>query len=59
MADGPAVEPRGDAYGGLSILRALARLFEWRDLAFTRQANRFVADLACSGERAFAGRQAD
>jgi hypothetical protein len=36
--------PQGDAYGGLSILRALARLFEWRDLTFTRTPGRFVAE---------------
>jgi hypothetical protein len=30
----PGLEPRGEAYGGLAILRALARLFEWRDLTF-------------------------
>jgi len=35
--------PRGDAYGGLSILRALARLFEWHDLTFTQAEGRFVA----------------
>jgi hypothetical protein len=40
-AGGP---PQGDAYGGLSILRALARLFEWRDLTFARSAGRFVAE---------------
>jgi|SRR5579864_3234986 len=35
-------EPKGDAYGGVSILRALARLFEWHDLAFTQAEGRFV-----------------
>jgi hypothetical protein len=39
--DGPI---RGDAYGGLSILRALARLFEWHDLTFTRAKGKFVAE---------------
>ncbi len=34
----------GDAYGGLSILRALARLFEWRDLTFTSTGATFVVE---------------
>jgi hypothetical protein len=36
-------EPEGDAYGGLAILRALARLFEWPDLTFARNGDRFIA----------------
>jgi PAS domain-containing protein len=42
-ANGATSEPLGDAYGGLAILRALARLFEWRDLSFTPAGDRFVA----------------
>jgi hypothetical protein len=39
---------RGDAYGGLAIVRAMARLFEWRELACGRDASgdRFVASWA-------------
>jgi PAS domain-containing protein len=40
----PAGRPaQGETYGGLSIMRALARLFEWRDLAFERRGDEFVA----------------
>ncbi len=38
-----SIDVEGDAYGGLSLLRALARLFDWRDLTFTRGPGRFVA----------------
>jgi PAS domain-containing protein len=36
--------PRGDAYGGLAMLRALARLFEWRDLTFRSADGAFTAE---------------
>ena len=36
--------PQGEAYGGLSILRALARLFDWRDLTFDTKSGRFVVE---------------
>jgi PAS domain-containing protein len=36
--------PRGEVYGGLSILRALARLFDWRDLTFETKAGKFVVE---------------
>jgi PAS domain-containing protein len=36
-AEAAPVTPRGDTYGGLAILQALARLFEWRDLTFGRE----------------------
>jgi PAS domain-containing protein len=38
-------EPRereGETYGGKSILRQLARLFEWRDLRFERRARTYL-----------------
>jgi hypothetical protein len=31
--DAGAPTGRGDAYGGLAIVRAMARLFEWREVA--------------------------
>jgi hypothetical protein len=34
---------RGDAYGGLAIVRAMARLFEWREIACGPAGDRFVA----------------
>lgn len=34
---------RGDAYGGLPIVRAMARLFEWREIACGPAGERFVA----------------
>lgn len=40
----PASRPgRGDAYGGLAIVRAMARLFEWREAACGPAGDRFVA----------------
>jgi two-component sensor histidine kinase len=40
----PAAAARpGDAYGGLSILRAMARLFEWREIACGPSGDRFIA----------------
>jgi len=36
--------PAGETYGGLSILRALARLFDWRELSFTADGGRFIAE---------------
>ncbi len=42
----------GDAYGGLAILAAMARLLEWRDLRFDRTADRFeVSWRVPAGER--------
>jgi hypothetical protein len=38
--DGPL---EGETYGGLSILRALGRLFGWRELSFTVERGAFVA----------------
>ena len=37
----PHAPPVGESYGGLAILRALARLFEWRDLDFDATPGRF------------------
>lgn len=34
---------RIDAYGGLAIVTAMARLFEWRELTFAREQQLFVA----------------
>jgi two-component sensor histidine kinase len=39
----PAPAGTGDAYGGLSIVRAMARLFEWREIACGASGDRFVA----------------
>src|SRR5262249_49932971 len=33
----------GDAYGGLSIVRAMARLFEWTEIACGPSGDRFIA----------------
>jgi len=48
-----AAGPRtGDAYGGLAILKAMARLLEWRELRFDAGANRFeVSWRVQAGER--------
>ncbi|HEY2291590.1 MAG TPA: ATP-binding protein [Thermoanaerobaculia bacterium] len=35
-------EREGETYGGISILRQLARLFEWRDLRFERRERTYV-----------------
>ncbi len=52
VSDRAAVDPRGEAYGGLAILRALARLFEWRDLTFEARADTFRAEWRVAvGER--------
>ena len=49
----------GEAYGGVQILRALARLFEWRDLVFKADQGRVRASWRVSlSERPPAG-QAD
>jgi hypothetical protein len=41
----PAAAPagQGGGYGGLSIVRAMARLFEWSELACGPAGDRFVA----------------
>jgi hypothetical protein len=39
-----AAGPQGEAYGGLSILRALGRLFDWRDLTFAAKNTTFVVE---------------
>jgi hypothetical protein len=39
----PRAAAPGDGYGGLSIVRAMARLFEWRELACGPDGERFVA----------------
>ena len=46
--DPAAPAGRGDAYGGLAIVRAMARLFEWREVACGPDAagDRFVASWA-------------
>jgi PAS domain-containing protein len=41
---GAAATVDGDAYGGVAILRALARLFEWRDLTFRSADGTFVVE---------------
>jgi PAS domain-containing protein len=44
--------PRGEPYGGLSIVRALARLFGWTDLAVVHRAARFTVSWRVpAGER--------
>jgi PAS domain-containing protein len=54
-----AAEPRGEAYGGMAILRRLGRLFEWRDMTFAHAGGKFVAEWrAPASERGAAG-QAD
>lgn len=51
--------PDGETYGGVSILRALARLFEWRELKFDQTGGLFVASWRVPvSERSVAG-QAD
>lgn len=40
----PAHEPRGEAYGGLAILKRLGTLFEWRDVNFAHVDGTFVAE---------------
>jgi two-component sensor histidine kinase len=44
VRDGMTTSPSGDAYGGLAILEALARLFDWRDLTFNVSAGIFTAE---------------
>jgi hypothetical protein len=48
-----AAGPRtGDAYGGLAILKAMARLLEWRELRFDAGRERFeVSWRVQAGER--------
>jgi PAS domain-containing protein len=41
-ADRRTDPPAGEAYGGLAMLGALARLFEWRDLSVSRADGRFL-----------------
>ena len=38
----PAAQAQGESYGGVAILTAMARLFEWRDLTFQADGARFV-----------------
>ena len=55
----PLLEPAGEAYGGLAILKRLGTLFEWRDLTYTNADGGFVAAWrAPASERGAAG-QAD
>lgn len=58
-ADTSDAPPSGDAYGGLSILRALARLFDWRDLTFTRAEGRFVVAWSVPASAQASGDDAD
>jgi hypothetical protein len=52
VTDRASVDPRGETYGGLAILRALARLFEWRDLTFEARGGTFRAEWRVAvGER--------
>jgi hypothetical protein len=54
-----ALDPRGEAYGGLAILKRLGALFEWRDLLLAPAGGTFVAEWrAAATERGAAG-QAD
>lgn len=49
-------EPRGEAYGGLAILKRLGALFEWRDMRFASTDGTFVAEWrAAATERGAAG----
>jgi len=49
-------EPRGEAYGGLAILKRLGALFEWRDMGFASTDGTFVAEWrAAATERGAAG----
>ena len=38
----PAASTEGDTYGGVSILRALGHLFQWRNLTFSRAGRAFI-----------------
>jgi hypothetical protein len=58
-ADASDAAPSGDAYGGLSILRALARLFDWRDLTLARADGRFVASWRVPASAQTSGGDAD
>ena len=42
MRPGSPTEPRSESYGGLSIVRAMARLFGWSDLVCRADNGRFV-----------------
>jgi len=49
---GATAKPGGDAYGGVAILTAMARLLEWRDLNFDSAVDRFeVSWRVPAGER--------
>jgi hypothetical protein len=51
-----AGEPRGEAYGGLAILKRLGALFEWHDMKFEQTNGTFVAEWrAAATERGAAG----
>jgi hypothetical protein len=55
-------EPRdgdGEAYGGKSILRRLARLFEWRDLRFERRERTYVVSWSVPASERGDPRKAD
>jgi hypothetical protein len=49
----------GEAYGGKSILRRLARLFEWRDLRFDRQERTYVVSWSVPASERGDPRKAD
>lgn len=52
VTDRATADLRGETYGGLAILRALARLFEWRDLTFGSRNGMFRAEWRVAvGER--------
>jgi hypothetical protein len=52
VANSNSVPSAGDTYGGLAILKAMARLLEWRDLRFERVDDRFeVSWRIQAGER--------
>jgi hypothetical protein len=56
------IEPRdgdGETYGGKSILRRLARLFEWRDLRFERRERTYVVSWRVSASERGDPRKAD
>jgi PAS domain-containing protein len=40
----PPHEPRGEAYGGLAILKRLGTLFEWREVSFGHANGKFAAE---------------
>jgi two-component sensor histidine kinase len=55
----PAPARAGDAYGGLAIVRAMARLFGWAELACGPSGDRFVAQWALPASESSARGDAD